>query len=84
MVFLVLRESQFTCQGLILADIKAGVSKQMLKYAASLPKESIVDVKATIVKDSVQIFLENPAQILYTSWRTRNSKSKLILNYYVG
>ena len=67
MVFLVLRESQFTCQGLILADIKAGVSKQMLKYAASLPKESIVDVKATIVKDTVQISLENPAQILYTS-----------------
>ena len=59
MVFLVLRESQFTCQGLILADIKAGVSKQMLKYAASLPKESIVDVKATIVKVTVQISLEN-------------------------
>merc|ERR1711937_703024 len=55
MVFLVLRESQFTCQGLILADIKAGVSKQMLKYAASLPKESIVDVKATIVKAPTEI-----------------------------
>jgi len=55
MVFITLRESQFTCQALLLADIEKGVSKQMLKYAASLSKESIIDIHADVVKSPTKI-----------------------------
>ena len=38
-----------------MANIKEGVSKQMLKYSASLPKETIVDIQASVVKSPTEI-----------------------------
>jgi len=55
MVFVVVRESQFTVQALVMANIKEGVSKQMLKYSSSLPKETIVDIQASVVKSPTEI-----------------------------
>ena len=55
MVFVVLRETQFTAQALLIANVTEGVSKDMLKYAASLPRETIVDIKATVVASPTEI-----------------------------
>lgn len=44
--FLVLRQQQFNCQGLLCVSDK--VSKPMVKFAANITKESIVDVEGVI------------------------------------
>lgn len=46
--FLVLRHQQFTVQALIAVGERA--SKQMVKFAANLTKESIIDVEAVVKK----------------------------------
>lgn len=46
--FLVLRHQQFTVQALLAVGDRA--SKQMVKFAANLTKESIIDVEAVVKK----------------------------------
>ncbi|KAJ1721700.1 aspartate--tRNA ligase dps1 [Coemansia biformis] len=49
MCFLVLREATATVQALLQVDSEA-ISKQMVKFASSIPSESIVEITATVVK----------------------------------
>ncbi|KAI8319808.1 aspartyl-tRNA synthetase [Martensiomyces pterosporus] len=49
MCFLVLREATSTVQGLLVVN-KETISKQMVKFAASIPSESIVSIVAEVVK----------------------------------
>ncbi|KAJ2714952.1 aspartate--tRNA ligase dps1 [Coemansia spiralis] len=49
MCFLVLREATATVQALVQVNAET-VSKQMVKFASSIPTESIVDITATVVK----------------------------------
>ncbi|CAG5053233.1 unnamed protein product [Parnassius apollo] len=50
--FAVLRQSSSTVQLLINVSEERGVSKQMVKFAGNITKESIVDVRGTVVKTS--------------------------------
>ncbi|KAJ1960069.1 aspartate--tRNA ligase dps1 [Dipsacomyces acuminosporus] len=49
MCFLVLREGTSTVQGLLVVN-KETISKQMVKFATSIPSESIVSIVAEVVK----------------------------------
>eukprot|EP00736_Rhodelphis_marinus_P001229 Rmarinus@m.29069 len=46
--FIVLREAVATVQGTVFVDEEKGISKEFVKFAAQVPPESIVDVKAVI------------------------------------
>jgi aspartyl/asparaginyl-tRNA synthetase len=48
MAFVVLRESMSTVQCVLVASADAGVSTQMVRFATSLSKESIVDVEGVV------------------------------------
>uniref|UniRef100_A0A453G901 Uncharacterized protein n=1 Tax=Aegilops tauschii subsp. strangulata TaxID=200361 RepID=A0A453G901_AEGTS len=48
MDFVVLRQSMSTVQCVLVASVDAGVSTQMVHFAASLSKESIVDVEGIV------------------------------------
>jgi aspartyl/asparaginyl-tRNA synthetase len=47
MCFVVIRDQQFTAQGIVAAG--DNVSKQMVKFVGSIPRESILDLEAKIV-----------------------------------
>lgn len=51
--FLVLRQQQYTVQCII--AVNATISKQMVKFVSGITKESIIDVKATVVQAKQQI-----------------------------
>ncbi|KAJ8253319.1 hypothetical protein GJAV_G00211580 [Gymnothorax javanicus] len=51
--FLVLRQQQFNVQALVAVGDRA--SKQMVKFAANIPKESIVDVEGVVRKVELKI-----------------------------
>ncbi|CAH0546681.1 unnamed protein product [Brassicogethes aeneus] len=44
--FIVLREKEFTVQ--VLTNVSETISKQMVKFASNIPKESIVDIEAKV------------------------------------
>ncbi|KQJ92399.1 aspartate--tRNA ligase 2, cytoplasmic isoform X2 [Brachypodium distachyon] len=48
MAFLVMRQSMSTVQCVLVATAEAGVSTQMVRFATSLSKESIVDVEGVV------------------------------------
>ena len=49
MLFLVLRDSSHTAQGVLFAE-EGKISSQMIDFCSSFPNESIVDIEATVVK----------------------------------
>lgn len=53
MCFLVVRDREFTCQAIMTTG--AAVSKQMVKFAAAVNRESIIDIEAKVVKAPEQI-----------------------------
>ena len=53
MCFLVVRDREFTCQAIM--TVGDAVSKQMVKFAGSITRESIVDLEAKVVKAPEQI-----------------------------
>jgi aspartyl-tRNA synthetase len=48
MAFVVLRQCMSTVQCVLVASADAGVSTQMVRFATSLSKESIVDVEGVV------------------------------------
>ncbi|XP_059058925.1 aspartate--tRNA ligase, cytoplasmic isoform X2 [Achroia grisella] len=48
--FAVLRQSSSTVQLLVSVNEERAISKQMVKFAGNITKESIIDVRATVVK----------------------------------
>ena len=52
--FIVLRQREHTVQGILSVD-ESNVSKGMVKFAASVPKESIVQVEGAVVKVAEQV-----------------------------
>jgi aspartyl/asparaginyl-tRNA synthetase len=56
MVFLVLREDFFTIQAVAFKHKdNATISKQFIKYLGKVPKESIVEIEAKVVKPPEEI-----------------------------
>ena len=53
MCFLVVRDREFTCQAIM--TVGDAVSKQMVKYAGAVTRESIIDLEAKVVKAPEQI-----------------------------
>ena len=53
MCFLVVRDREFTCQAIMTTG--DAVSKQMVKFAAAVNRESIIDIEAKVVKAPEQI-----------------------------
>ncbi|KAM3955429.1 aspartyl-tRNA synthetase [Aphomia sociella] len=53
--FAVLRQSSSTVQLLVSVNEERAVSKQMVKFAGNITKESIVDVLATVVKTAAPV-----------------------------
>lgn len=51
--FIVVREQMFTVQGVL--DAKSSCSKEMIKWTASLPLESVVDVFGTLIKPDQEV-----------------------------
>lgn len=53
--FAVLRQSSSTVQLLVSVNEERAVSKQMVKFAGNITKESIIDVRATVVKTAAPV-----------------------------
>ena len=53
MGFFVVRDREFTCQAIM--TVGPAVSKQMVKFAGSISRESIIDLEAKVVKAPEQI-----------------------------
>ena len=78
--FFVLRQQQYTVQCIVY--VSEEVSKQMIKFAAQISKESIVDVQATVKKSptTIKACTQNDVELLVKQlWVTSESEPQLPL-----
>lgn len=76
--FLLLRQQQFTVQALLAQDEKM-VSKQMVKFAASVTVDSIIEVEASVVAppERIQSATVHDAELFITSFFVVSSAAVL-------
>lgn len=70
-VFVVIRSTMYTVQGVCFQDDKAGISQGMVQYISGLPVESIVDVEGvvSIPNEPVDSCTQKMVELQITSFR---------------